>query len=119
MATLAREFSAIANALPPVPAAPIAPAPVLADTIPPTEPPAPVTTAKPRQHRLMAWHHDGRASNWQYETREVAIAAMDALSGLIYWKGAVIDGRAVIARRDIPAEVLELAAETQAYQLAR
>jgi hypothetical protein len=72
--------------------------PVLADTIPPVEPPPPVALAQPKAHRVVAWRHDGGLRTTDHATLEAAREAADALSFVIYWKFMIMCGREMVAR---------------------
>ena len=81
-------------------------APILANTIPPIEPPAaPLPTKRPAECRVVAWRHDGGMDNTKHETIEGATAHALALHWAIYWKSAIQCGRDMIDRRLIVAPI--------------
>lgn len=88
-----------------IPFAPLDYAPRLADTVPPTKPPAaPLPVKRPASHMLVAWREDGRGlQTWKYETLETAQAAAKELCWIIYYKYAIQCGRDMIERGDIVA----------------
>ena len=79
-------------------------APVLADTVPPVEPPpAPLPVKRPRSCRVVAWRHDGGLDNTSHATIESATAFARALHWAIYWKYALQCDRDMVARALIEA----------------
>jgi hypothetical protein len=73
--------------------------PRLADTIPPTEPPAPVLLAQPKAHRLIAWRNGpGGLRETKHETLELAREAAAALHYAAFYKFAIMCGREMVAR---------------------
>lgn len=80
--------------------------PQLADTIPPTQDPAPLPVKRPRAHHVVAWRNDGGLDSTRHETEESAREFAGALCYLVYYKFAIQVGRDVIARGHIaePAE---------------
>lgn len=90
-----------------IPFAPLPETIKLADPIPPTPlPPAPLPVKRPRQHRLIAWRHDGGLRDTAFETLELAQEAAKELHWAIYWKYAIQCGRDMVARAliEVPAE---------------
>lgn len=79
-------------------------APLLADTVPPVEPPpAPLPVKRPRSCRVVAWRHDGGLDNTSHATIESATAFARALHWAIYWKYALQCDRDMVARALIEA----------------
>ena len=79
-------------------------APLLADTVPPVEPPpAPLPVKRPQECRVVAWRHDGGLDNTTFGTIESATAFAKALHWAIYWKYALQCGRDMVARQIINA----------------
>ena len=79
-------------------------APLLADTVPPVEPPpAPLPVKRPQSCRVVAWRHDGGLDNTVHCTIESATAFAKALQWAIYWKYAIQCQRDMVARALIEA----------------
>ena len=79
-------------------------APLLADTVPPVEPPpAPLPVKRPQTCRVVAWRHDGGLDNTTHSTIESATAFAKALHWAIYWKYAIQCRRDMIDRALIEA----------------
>jgi hypothetical protein len=74
-------------------------APMLGDTIPPSEPPpAPLPAKRPAECRVIAWRHDGGLDDTKHLTVERATAHAHGLHWAVYWKYALQCGRDMIAR---------------------
>jgi hypothetical protein len=79
-------------------------APILADTIPPVEPPpAPLPVKRPAECRCVAWRHDGGMDNTKHETIERATAFATTLHWTTYYKFALQCGRDMITVQPITA----------------
>ena len=79
-------------------------APLLADTVPPVEPPpAPLPVKRPQSCRVVAWRHDGGLDNTVHCTIESATVFAKALHWAIYWKYAIQCQRDMVARALIEA----------------
>lgn len=76
----------------------------LDDTVPPTEPPPSVMLAQPKQHRVVAWRHDGGMRDVTCETLEKAREHMAGLHWAVYWKAMIMCGREMVERRQIGEE---------------
>lgn len=70
----------------------------LCDTVPPVKPPAAVATTWAKQHRLVAWRHDGGMLNQSHDSKEKALEAAQGLHYAIYWKWAIQCGRDMVDR---------------------
>lgn len=81
-------------------------APVLADTVPPVEPPpAPMPIKRPAEVRVVAWRHDGGLDNFKHSTIESATLFARSLHWAIYWKYALQCGRDMLDRQLIEAPI--------------
>ena len=79
-------------------------APLLADTIPPSRPPAaPLPVKRPQSCRVVAWRNDGGLDNTVHATIESATEFAKALHWAIYWKYAIQCQRDMVARALIDA----------------
>lgn len=80
-------------------------APRLADPRPPQPPIPPVRLAQPKQHRVVAWRHDGGMVDTTHATKELAERHVTLLHWAIYWKAIIMCGRETVARHLIEEHV--------------
>jgi hypothetical protein len=76
--------------------------PALADTIPPTVPPAPARVSFAKRHSLVRWHRNpSRVTTLDYDSKEPALEAARALDAVAFYKWVVMCGREMIERADL------------------
>lgn len=88
-------------------------APVLGDTIPPTQKPRdPLPTKRPRAHNVVAWRIEGGITSMAFDTLEAAQGYARALCYAVFYKYAIMSGRDLVERGDIVASAADIAAQS-------